>query len=277
MQFKSVNLDLSVPRVMGILNVTPDSFSDGGQFYQKEHALRQAEKMIKDGAHFIDIGGESTRPGAKPVSLQEELDRTIPAVESISSTFDTIVSIDTSKPQVMLEAVAAGAALINDVRALQEDDALQVAASTGANVCLMHMQGQPRSMQVSPHYHDVVDDVAAFLAERVAACEAAGISRTQILIDPGFGFGKTLSHNYQLLDRLEELHSLKIPLLVGMSRKSMIGNVLKRDVNDRQAGSIAAATIACIKGAQIHRVHDVKETVDALKIVSAMRTDFEYK
>ncbi|WP_343860264.1 dihydropteroate synthase [Aliiglaciecola litoralis] len=272
MQFNQACLDLSQPKVMGILNVTPDSFSDGGQHNSVEAAIEQARLMIEDGASIIDVGGESTRPGAAEVSLQQELDRTIPVIEGICARFDTLVSIDTSKASVMQHAVNAGARLINDVRALREENALEAAAKSGAYVCLMHMQGQPRSMQQQPTYDEVVTDVSDFLSERMAKCVAAGIPKSKLIIDPGFGFGKSLSHNYQLLNRLEHFRSLDVPMLIGVSRKSMIGNLLNREVGERLAGSLAAATVAMMKGAHILRVHDVKQTVDAVKVVSALST-----
>ena len=267
MQFKDKFLDLSTPKVMGILNVTPDSFSDGGAFNVLNNGLAQTELMLKEGADIIDIGGESTRPGAKDVSTQQELDRVIPMIEFIQQRFDTIISIDTSKAQVMTEAVKAGASLINDVRALQEEGALNAALKAQVPVCLMHMQGQPREMQHNPSYDDVMQDVLGFLQQRIASCVDAGISQQQIIIDPGFGFGKLLEHNYQLLANLEQFHSLQVPVLAGMSRKSMIGNLLQRDMDQRLAGNVAVATVAANKGAQIIRVHDVKETVDAIKII----------
>jgi dihydropteroate synthase len=270
MNFKTKTLDLGMPRVMGILNVTPDSFSDGGAFAILNKALQHADAMLANGADFIDVGGESTRPGALDVSLQQELDRVIPVIEALSSRFDTVISIDTSKAVVMSEAVAAGAGLINDVRALREEGALHAAAEAGVAVCLMHMQGQPRSMQQAPEYTDVVAEVSTFLQHRVECCMAAGIKRQQIIVDPGFGFGKSLAHNYRLLNNLQQLQQLKLPILVGLSRKSMFGAVLNRDVDDRLAASLAGAVIALQKGAQIIRVHDVKETVDAVKVVSML-------
>lgn len=276
MQFKDKVVDLSSPRVMGILNVTPDSFSDGGKFKDLDRALFQAEIMISEGADFIDVGGESTRPGAAAVSLQDELDRVIPVIENLSKRFDAVISIDTSKAKVMSEAVAAGAGLINDVRALQENGALDAASNSGAAVCLMHMQGQPRTMQADPKYSNVVVDVINFLADRINKCEENGISKDKIIVDPGFGFGKTLEHNYQLLNGLHELTSLKVPILSGISRKSMIGKLLNREVDQRLAGSIAAATVSIMKGAKIIRVHDVKESVDAVKVVLALNAYEEY-
>lgn len=268
MQFKDKFLDLSTPKVMGILNVTPDSFSDGGAFDLLENGLTQTALMLNEGADFIDIGGESTRPGAQEVSEQQELDRVIPIIEAISQRFDTIISIDTSKAQVMNEAVKAGASFINDVRALQEKGALEAAVAANVPVCLMHMQGQPRVMQQNPQYDDVVKDVMAFLQQRISFCCDAGISKDQIIVDPGFGFGKTLEHNYQMLSHFEAFHQLKVAVLAGMSRKSMIGTLLQREISQRLAGNVAVATIAAQKGAQIIRVHDVKETVDAVKVVN---------
>lgn len=267
----------NTPKVMGILNVTPDSFSDGGKFTLLDDALVQACSMVDEGAEFIDIGGESTRPGAAQVSEQEELDRVIPIIQRLNKMVDVRISIDTSKANVMREAVNAGASLINDVRALQEEGALDAAAQSGADICLMHMQGQPRTMQNTPYYDDVTLEVKQFLSKRIEDCVQKGINKDKIYLDPGFGFGKSLSHNYQLLNQLELFHSLGCPLLVGISRKSMLGNLLSRDVDERLAGSLAAATISAMKGAQILRVHDVKETVDAVKVVSAMNAYKELK
>lgn len=272
MQFGSHNISLSEPQIMGILNVTPDSFSDGGKHANVKQALSHALKMIDEGATFIDIGGESTRPGAKDVSLQEELDRTIPIIEALSANSECVISIDTSKAEVMREAVKAGAGLINDVKALQAPGALEVAAKSGVPVCLMHMQGEPRSMQVQPEYTNVVKEVNDFLLERVNACLVAGIPKEQILLDPGYGFGKTIEHNYTLVKHLPEIMALGYPVLVGMSRKSMIGNLLDRKVNERLAGSITLATIAAQMGAHIIRVHDVRETADAVNIVKMLKT-----
>uniref|UniRef100_UPI003B9F5D07 dihydropteroate synthase n=1 Tax=Aeromonas jandaei TaxID=650 RepID=UPI003B9F5D07 len=263
---KGLSLSLERPQVMGILNVTPDSFSDGGHFNQIERAVAHARQMVADGATLIDIGGESTRPGAPDVSEQEELDRVIPVVERLVSECDVMLSLDTSKAVVMREGCKAGAHLINDVRALLEPGALDAAAEARVPVCLMHMQGQPRTMQVEPHYDDLVGEVKAFFDERIAACLAAGIAREQLLLDPGYGFGKTLAHNYQLLAAQEELLDYGLPLLVGMSRKSMIGNLLNRPVGERLAGSLACALIGMQHGARIIRVHDVRETMDALRV-----------
>ena len=264
------SLDLARPRVMGILNVTPDSFSDGGRFSEPDRALRQAERMVDDGADILDVGGESTRPGAEAVSLDEELERVVPIIERLATRFDVPVSIDTSKPEVMRAAVAAGAAMVNDVNALRAPDAIATVAGLGVPVCLMHMQGEPRTMQQSPQYDDVVADIIDYLAARVAACEGGGIARAHLLLDPGFGFGKTLEHNLALLARLRDFARLGMPLLVGISRKSMLGAVTGRDVEDRVAASVAAALMAVERGAAILRVHDVAPTVDALKVWRAV-------
>ena len=272
MQFGNHYIDLSQPQIMGILNVTPDSFSDGGRHTTTQNALTHALKMIEDGATFIDIGGESTRPGAPDVSLQEELDRTIPVIEAVAANSDCVISIDTSKAQVMSEAVKAGAGLINDVRALQEPGALDAAVSANVPVCLMHMKGQPRTMQQNPTYDNVVEEVSTFLSTRVKNCVDAGIAKEQIIIDPGYGFGKSLEHNYALVKFLPDIMSLGYPVLAGMSRKSMIGHLLNRKVDERLAGSICLATIVAQMGAQIIRVHDVKETADAVNIVKMLNT-----
>ena len=258
-------LDLSQPRIMGILNITPDSFSDGSRFNQVDRALFHAEKMITEGAAIIDVGGESTRPGAAYVSEQEELDRVVPVIEQLSQKLDVMISIDTYKPAVMAAACQAGAHLINDIKALQEPDALKVAAQSQALICLMHMQGEPQSMQNHPVYKDVVEEVSYFLNNRVAVCLAAGIAPEKLLLDPGFGFGKTLEQNYELLGRLNEVQS-DYPLLIGVSRKSMIGNLLNRSVDERLAGSIGAALYALAQGARIIRVHDVQATCDAVNV-----------
>ena len=265
-------LDLSRTKLMGILNVTPDSFSDGGQFIGQAAALRQVQQMLANGADIIDIGGESTRPGAKDVSLDDELARVIPVIHSIRQLYpDLPISVDSSKARVMAEAIAVGADIINDVRALQEPEALEVAVAAKVPVCLMHMQGQPRSMQHQPSYQQVVLEVLAFLQQRAEVCIAAGIARQQIIFDPGFGFGKSLAHNYELLSAMSQFVETGYPVLAGMSRKSMIGQLLNRDVAERLAGSIACATIAVMKGAQIIRVHDIKETADAIKIAQATK------
>lgn len=268
-------VDLSAPVVMGVLNVTPDSFSDGGRFNQLDAALQQAEQMLADGVAFVDVGGESTRPGAAPVSAQEELDRVLPVVEAIVARLDVAVSVDTSTPLVMREAARAGAHLINDVRALRREGALQAAAATQLPVCLMHMQGEPGTMQRDPRYGDVVAEVKGFLRERVAASEAAGIPRSRLLLDPGFGFGKTVAHNLRLLARLEEVAAEGLPVLAGMSRKSIFGKLLGREVGERLAGSLAVAVMAAERGACLVRAHDVRETVDALRMVQAVREQGE--
>jgi dihydropteroate synthase len=264
------SLCIPAPAVMGILNVTPDSFSDGGRFIEPELALRQAASMAADGAAIIDIGGESTRPGAAGVGEQEELDRVIPLVEAVASATDTPISVDTSKPAVMRAAVAAGASMINDVRALRDDGALEAASELQVAVCLMHMLGEPRTMQANPVYDDVVADVAAFLEERVAACVAAGINENRIVVDPGFGFGKTPEHNVELLANLRQLRVRGRPLLVGVSRKSTLGVLTRREVHERMPASVAAAVMAVVNGAAIIRAHDVRETVDALKVAQAV-------
>ncbi len=263
-------MDLSRPVVMGVLNVTPDSFSDGGRFFCKDEALAQARLMVEQGAAIIDIGGESTRPGAAPVSEQEELDRVVPVIEALAGAIDAVVSVDTSTPAVMREAAAAGAGMINDVRALERPGALECVKNTALPVCLMHMQGQPESMQNNPLYQDVLNDVYTYLQARLEACGSAGIAPERIVLDPGFGFGKTLQHNLSLLKHLDQFTKLECPMLVGMSRKSMIGAVLDKPVAERLHGSVAAALIAVQSGAAIVRVHDVAPTVDALKVWSAV-------
>ncbi len=268
-------LDLSRPVVMGILNTTPDSFSDGGNSYLDDHlsidiALRRAEKMLADGAVIIDVGGESTRPGAASVSEQEELDRVVPVVEALVSRLDALVSVDTSTAAVIRESARCGAGMINDVRALLRDGALLAVAETDLPVCLMHMQGQPTTMQANPVYDDVVTEVRCFLQERIEACLTQGIAGARIILDPGFGFGKTLAHNLELLQRLAEFGVLGYPLLVGMSRKSMLAQLLNRPVDERLPGSLALAMLAAQRGAAIIRVHDVAATVDVLKVLSAV-------
>lgn len=263
-------LDLSTPQVMGILNATPDSFSDGGQFSELNSALNHAREMVQQGATIIDVGGESTRPGATPVSLQQELDRVIPVIEKIRAELDVCISVDSSSPEVFVQAKQAGAHLLNDVRALQREGAINAAKATGLPVCLMHMQGSPETMQDNPNYDQIVDDVYGFLSARADACLAAGIDASQILIDPGFGFGKTLDDNYRLLAKLDRFHAMNFPVLIGLSRKSMIAGVLGDPApNERLAGSVAGAVIAAMAGAQIIRVHDVKATVDAMQVVKA--------
>lgn len=264
-------LDLSRPVVMGVLNVTPDSFSDGGRFLEADRAIAHAGEMVSRGAAIIDIGGESTRPGAEPVPEDDELRRVLPVIEALAGEVDAPLSIDTSKPGVMKRAVAAGAAFINDVQALQAPGALEMAASLDVPVCLMHMLGEPRTMQDAPRYDDVVDDVRRFLAVRLDACVRAGIAEERIVLDPGFGFGKTLAHNLELLRRLDELRDLGRPLLIGISRKSMLGKLLDgAPPGERLPGSLAAAVIAAWQGAAIVRAHDVRETVDALRVTSSV-------
>lgn len=265
-------LDLSQPRIMGVLNRTPDSFSDGGRFAGFDAALSQARKMLLEGADIIDVGGESTRPGAAEVGVDEELSRVIPLIERLAGELGALISVDTSKPEVMRAAVAAGAAMINDVYALRRPDALQAAAATGTAICLMHMQGEPRTMQKDPHYGDVIEEVKEFLEYRAQTALDAGVARDRIVLDPGFGFGKNLEHNLTLLRRLPEIAALGYPLLVGLSRKSMIGALLGgKPVEERVQGSVAAAVIAVQNGAAIVRVHDVAPTVEALKIAVAAR------
>jgi len=271
MTFGSRTLHFDRPQVMGILNVTPDSFSDGGRFNSLDAALSRAAAMVEAGAVIVDVGGESTRPGAAPVSAQEELDRVCPVVERIAGALDVVISVDTSTPAVISESAALGATLINDVRALRRPGALEAAAQAGVPVCLMHMKGEPGVMQSDPHYDDVVADVGAFLRARIEAAQAAGIPDGRILIDPGFGFGKTLEHNLALLRHLAQLEVGGFPLLVGLSRKSMLGRITGRSVEQRLPGSLALATIAAMAGAAIVRVHDVEETVDAMKVVAAVQ------
>lgn len=268
-------LDLSRPQVMGIVNVTPDSFSDGGSLYESrklcvDQAVSRARQMVEDGAAFIDVGGESTRPGATPVSLQEEMDRVLPVVERINAEIDVVISVDTSSPELIAEVALLGAGLINDVRALGREGALDAAAATGLPVCVMHMQGSPATMQDAPDYDDVLDDVGSFLRQRVSACKNAGIGNDRIILDPGFGFGKTVEHNLRLLNNLSRLHSMGLPLLVGTSRKTMIDHVLGRPVDQRLAGGLATVALGVQQGAQIFRVHDVRETVDVVRMTEAV-------
>ncbi len=263
-------LDLSRPAVMGILNVTPDSFSDGGFYFDHTLAVARAVHMVKEGADIIDVGGESTRPGAQPVSAEEEIERVVPVIERLAWEVSVPLSVDTSKPEVMRAAVAAGAGFINDVRALRVPEALETAAALGVPVCLMHMQGEPRTMQDNPQYRDVVAEVRDFLATRIAVAEAAGIPRERILIDPGFGFGKTVSHNLELLRGLSALSALGVPVLVGLSRKSMIGKLLGLPVERRVHASVALALLAVQNGARVVRVHDVAPTVEAIRMWEAV-------
>ncbi len=266
-------LDLSQPRVMGVLNVTSESFSDGGRFLSLDRALDHAHRMHEEGADIIDVGGESTRPGATPISEQQELDRVLPVVEGLSNSISIPISIDTSKPAVMRAAVRAGAGLVNDVYALRAAGALQVISQLQVPVCLMHMQGKPRTMQRQPRYQDVVSEVKSFLCSRVECCLNEGISRHAILLDPGFGFGKTLEHNLSLLRELVSFTELGYPLVVGLSRKSMFGALLGLSVGERLNASVSAAVIAALRGASIMRVHDVRATVEALAVVQAVMRD----
>ena len=272
MQFKHKQLNLSQAQVMGILNVTPDSFSDGGRFTQLDIAFQQARRMWEEGASIIDVGGESTRPGAQTVSEEEELDRVIPVVERIARELDVIISIDSCKPRVMREACAAGAHMINDVRALREDNALATAAQLQVPVCLMHMQGEPRTMQSQPTYTDVMSDIQTFLQQRVQACLASGITSDQLIIDPGFGFGKNLQHNLLVFKHLPYLVKLGYPVLVGVSRKSMLGSILGLPVEQRLYGSLGLAALAVWLGASIIRAHDVGPTVQAIRAVQAVHS-----
>jgi dihydropteroate synthase len=263
-------LDLSRPSVMGVLNLTPDSFSDGGVFFRYEDALYRALRMVEEGADIIDVGGESTRPGAPPVSADAEIARVVPLIEALAARASIPISIDTSKPEVMRAAVGAGAGLINDVRALRLAGALEAAHELGVPVCLMHMQGEPGTMQAAPTYTNVVVEVRGFLSRRIDACVAAGIPRERLLIDPGFGFGKTLAHNLALLAGLPAVAALGVPVLVGLSRKSMIGALTDRPTAERLPGSLAAAVLAVERGARVVRVHDVAATVDALRVTRAL-------
>ena len=265
-------LDLNVPQVMGIINVTPDSFSDGGNYFNSEHAVKQAMTNLKQGATILDIGGESTRPGAPDVTCEVELQRVVPVISAIRAMSDCVISIDTSKAQVMEAAINAGADIINDVRALQEPNALEVAAQfDDVPVCLMHMQGQPRTMQANPSYTNLIPQVKQFFNERIESCEQAGIKRDRLIIDPGFGFGKNLAHNLSLLGEFEQFATFELPLLAGLSRKSMFGQLLNRDTDKRLAASLAGALLCAQKGAHIIRVHDVQETADVLNVWQAAR------
>ena len=258
---------------MGVVNVTPDSFSDGGRFLDADRAVSHGLALAREGAAFIDVGGESTRPGAEPVGAQEELRRVVPVIEGLVGATDAVVSVDTSKPEVMRAAAAAGAGLINDVRALREPGALEAAQESGCAVCLMHMQGEPRTMQAAPAYEDAVGEVRAFLAERAQVCRAAGFSADRLVLDPGFGFGKTLEHNLTLLRHLRELGVDGLPLVVGLSRKSMVGKLTGRPEGERVLGSVVLAVMAVLAGARIVRAHDVAATVEALRVVAAVRGD----
>lgn len=265
-----MNLAFDRPMVMGVVNVTPDSFSDGGRFVGLDHALTHVEQMLNDGVDIVDVGGESTRPGAIAVSEQDEIERVVPLVEAVRHRFDVPISVDTSKPGVMRATVAAGANMLNDVRALQEEGALLAAAELAVPVCLMHMQGKPRSMQEDPRYDDVTMDVLQFLKGRIDVCQKAGIARNKLLVDPGFGFGKSLSHNLTLLRELDRFKSLELPILIGVSRKSMIGTVLDKPVDQRLYGSLAAASLALWQGASVIRAHDVAATKDVVKLCQAV-------
>jgi dihydropteroate synthase len=267
---KDRQLNLTKPVVMGIVNVTPDSFSDGGQFLDARKAIEHGQRMAEEGAAILDIGGESTRPGAQPVGIEEELRRVIPVIEGLVGT-GALLSIDTSKPEVMRAAASAGAGLINDVYALRLPGALEAAAESGCAICLMHMQGEPRTMQKDPQYGDVVNEVKAFLQARVQSCRAVGVPIERIAIDPGFGFGKTLAHNATLLNGLDALSAMRLPVLVGLSRKSMIGRILDKPAGDRLYGGLALAVMAVTKGARIVRTHDVAATVDVVKTVAAIQ------
>ncbi len=268
---KEKTVDLSRPVVMGVLNVTPDSFSDGGRFFDTEAAVRHGVRLAEEGAAFIDVGGESTRPEAAPVGTEEELRRVIPVIERLRAATSAVVSVDTSKPEVMRAAAAAGAGLINDVRALREPGALGAALASECAVCLMHMQGEPRTMQAAPAYQDVVAEVGAFLEERVRACRAAGFSADRLVLDPGFGFGKTLEHNLLLLRGLRALSPDGLPVMVGLSRKSMVGKLTGRPEGERLQGSLVLAVLAVLEGASVVRAHDVAATVEALRVVAAVR------
>lgn len=259
---------------MGIVNVTPDSFSDGGRFGSVEAAVRQARQLMDEGADILDIGGESTRPGAVPVPAAEELDRVLPVLEQLANS-PIPLSIDTYKPEVMVAALAAGASMVNDVKALREPGALDAVVRSDAAVCLMHMRGTPQTMQLDPKYGDVVGEVCAFLHDRIAACEAAGIDRERIVVDPGFGFGKTKAHNIDLLRHLEKVAALGLPVLAGLSRKSVLGTITARNVGERVPSSVAAALVAVYRGAAIVRVHDVGATRDALAVYGAIELDHE--
>ncbi len=269
---ENYSIDLAQPVVMGVLNVTPDSFSDGGQFEDAGAAIRRGLEMERAGAAIVDIGGESTRPGAQPVSAADEIKRILPVVEELSRQLTVPISIDTSKPAVMEAAVQAGASIINDVCALQAGDALRTAAELGVPICLMHMRGEPRTMQTAPSYENVVEDVYRYLCERVAACLGAGIDQEKLVIDPGFGFGKTLTHNLAMMDRLERFTDAGLPLLVGVSRKSMLGAVIERPEAERMNGALALTAIAVYKGANILRTHDVGPTLEAIRMAEAVKT-----
>jgi dihydropteroate synthase len=277
MNFAGKIIDFSTPKVMGVLNVTPDSFSDGGELLldsgklSVDKALKRAEAMYEAGATFIDVGGESTKPGASTVSLEEEMDRVLTLVELIHKNIDVIISIDTSSSEIMLQGANVGAGLINDVRALQGPGAIEAVLKTNLPVCLMHMQGTPATMQEAPSYDNLINEVIEFLEDRILACTKFGIDRNQIIVDPGFGFGKTLEHNLELLGRLSELGKLQSPILIGLSRKAMLGLITSKSVQERQAAGIAAAVIALLQGVNIIRTHDVADTVDAVNVCLAVK------
>ena len=271
LEFPQHSLDLSAPVVMGVLNTTPDSFFDGGRYLNPEAAIDKGLQLVSDGAAIIDVGGESTRPGADTVSPDEEINRIVPVIRALSGVLGVPVSVDTSKPVVMEAAVAAGASMINDVCALRTPGALSVAADLGVPVCIMHMQGEPRSMQSSPYYEDVVEDVYAFLSERIDACLAGGVEREKIIVDPGFGFGKTVEHNLKMMNHLERFLAAGLPVLVGVSRKSMIGVVLDQPAAERLHGGLSLSAIAAYKGAHILRSHDVRPTLDAISMAASVR------
>lgn len=279
MNFSGKIVNLDVPRVMGILNVTPDSFSDGGELLLDsgkpllDKALKRVELMHQAGATFVDVGGESTRPGAHKISLEEEMDRVIPLVEKIQNNIDIVVSIDTSSPEIILQGANMGVGLINDVRALQKPGAIEAVSKTKLAVCLMHMQGTPTTMQTAPNYTSLISEILQFLEERISACTKAGIDKKRIIIDPGFGFGKTLEHNLELLGRLDELKKLKLPLLIGLSRKGMLGLITEKNTDERLAAGLSAAVIGLMQGVNIIRTHDVAETVDALKVYQAVKNN----
>lgn len=276
MLFKHREVVFDIPKVMGIINVTPDSFSDGGKYNDIDKAVKQAEHMVELGATFVDIGGESTRPGAADVSISEELDRVVPVIEKISNELDVIISVDTSKPEVMRESVNAGATFINDIRALSMPGALETAAefaqSQNIPTCIMHMQGTPQTMQNKPSYANVIEEVSAFFSTQIHRLVEAGFTNKQIILDPGFGFGKTVEHNYSMLKHFAHFKQFNVPVLAGMSRKSMIGAVLDKDPDSRLSGDIACGTIAALHGASILRVHDVEQALDAVKIVTKINT-----
>jgi len=273
LQCDRFQLELSKPKIMGILNVTPDSFSDGGRFLCADSAVSHALQMVEDGADIIDVGGESTRPGAENISLEAELQRVVPIVETLAKQLNVPISVDTTKPEVMRASIERGAAMINDVTGLQAVGALEVVQTSNVAVCIMHMQAQPRTMQTNPQYGDVVGTVSSFMQAQVAKCEAAGISRKRLLVDPGFGFGKTLAHNLALFKHLSQLAPVGIPVMVGVSRKRMLGEITGQAVHDRGTASVVAAVLAIMNGASVVRVHDVKETRQGLQVAEALNNN----